>query len=296
LSRALIQVVDVSAVVIAPILDADLDRVGVFLHENLNDRVSSLDWERSVVPPWSVDSPNRGYMLLHEKTIVGVYLAFYSVRTINSQIEKFCNLAAWCVLPKYRLHSLRLLDALLKQPGYHFTDLSASGNAVPINERLGFAHLDTTTALMPNLPWPSWPSKHRMISERTVIEDVLSGHDLQIYRDHRHARAAHHMVMMLRDEQCYVIFRKDKRKNFRLFASVLYVSNPPLFLELARHFGRYLLLHYGVAATLLEARIVGGQPACAFRLNSSRPKMFKSDTLQANAIDDLYSELMCVAW
>jgi hypothetical protein len=281
---------------VAPIGDADIDRVGEFLHENLNSRVSAVEWSQAVRPPWSANSPNHGFMLHEAGHIVGVYVAFYSERGIDGRNERFCNLAAWCVLPKYRLHSLQLLNALLGQPGYHFIDLSPSGNAVPINERLNFRHLDTATALMLNLPWPSWPGRYRISSERDVIENVLGGPELQIYRDHRHARAAKHLVMILRDEQCYVVFRRDRRRNLPLFASVLYVSNPSLFLRMAGVFGRHLLFRYGIPLTLLELRILGGQPAGSFRLHSSRAKMFKSDSLQPNQIDNLYSELVCVAW
>ena len=76
--------------------------------------------------------------------------------------------------PGYRLHGLRLLKAVLRQEGYHFTDLSPSGNVVGINERLRFRFLDTTTALVPNLPWPTWPGRD--------LHQLRSGAD----RAHRH--------------------------------------------------------------------------------------------------------------
>lgn len=281
---------------VSPIAATDLDRVGEFLNRNLNRRISSADWARAARVPWSVDAPNHGFMLLDENNIVGVYLAFYSSRAMKGRTERFCNLGAWCVAPKHRLHSLQLLRALLGQPGYHFTDLSPSGNTVPVNERLKFARLDTAAALMPNLPWLSWPGQHWVTSERAAIERVLAGRDLQIYRDHQHAQAAKHVVMTYRDEQCYVIFRRDRRKNLPLFASVLYVSNPSLFQRMARIFGRHLLVRHRVLVTLMELRVVGGQPAGSFLLRSSRPKMFRSDSLQPDQIDNLYSELVCVAW
>ena len=82
-------------------------------------------------------------------------------RTAKSRAgrERFCNLAAWCVIDEYRSLGLRLLNALLAQKGYHFTDLSPSGNVVPLNTRLKFSHLDVATALVPNLPWPLWPAQ-----------------------------------------------------------------------------------------------------------------------------------------
>ncbi len=285
-----------SRAAIAPIATTDLDRVGEFLHRNLNERLSGADWARAARVPWSVASPNHGFMLLDGTDIVGVYLAFYSSRTMSGKTEYFCNLGAWCVLPQYRLHSIRLLRALLGQSGYHFTDLSPSGNTVPVNERLRFTRLDTATVLMPNLPWPSWPGRYMVSSERATLERVLTGCEREIYLDHRHAQAASHALMTSGGEHCYVIFRRDRRKNLPLFASVLYVSNAALFRRMAAVFGRHLLFHHRVPLTLMELRVVGGQPSGSFLLRSSRPKMFKSDSLQPDQIDNLYSELVCVAW
>lgn len=281
---------------VAPIAVTDLARVGEFLHGHLNRRISGSAWARALRVPWSVDAPNHGVMLLDGGDVVGVYLAFYSNRMLNGRSERFCNLGAWCVLPQYRLYSLQLLRALLRQEGYHFTDLSPSGNTVPINERLGFRYLDTATALMPNLPWPSWPGGLSVISARASIERVLTTEERQIYEDHQHAQATQQVMLTFGDAHCHVIFRRDRRRNLPLFASVLYVSNPSLFLRVVRFFGRHLLTRHGIPVTLMELRIVGGLPGGSLPLLSSRPKMFKSDSLQPDQIDNLYSELVCVAW
>ena len=74
--------------------------------------------------PWKVDAPNHGFMLRDGQRVVGVQLAFYSERLVAGRAERFCNLGAWCVLPEYRFHSIRLLMAVLAQDGYHFTSLS----------------------------------------------------------------------------------------------------------------------------------------------------------------------------
>ena len=112
-------------------------------------------------------------MLLADKKIVGVHLAFYSHRMIDGQSISFCNLAAFCVIEEYRSHSLRLLRALLTQDGYHFTDLSPSGNVVALNIRLKFQAFDTATALVPNLPWPLWSRHTRVIWEPALIESTF---------------------------------------------------------------------------------------------------------------------------
>ena len=180
--------------------------------------------------------------------MVGVYLAFYSERKIDGRSERFCNLAAWCVLEEYRSHGLRLLRALLAQKGYHFTDLSPSGSVIALNTRLKFSHLDVATALVPNLPWPLWSPRVRVISEPQEIERTLRGRDLEIYRDHARAAAARHVVVVKGGETCYVMFRKDRRKNLPLFASILYVGNPELFRTTAKYVFRHLLFRHGIPA------------------------------------------------
>ncbi|RXG96430.1 hypothetical protein EAS62_11590 [Bradyrhizobium zhanjiangense] len=228
--------------------------------------------------------------------MVGVHLAFYSERRMEGRTERFCNLAAWCVIDEYRSIGLRLLNALLAQKGYHFTDLSPSGNVVPLNSRLKFFHLDVASALLPNLPWPIWSPRVRIISEPGEIGQILRGRDLDIYRDHAHAAAARHVVIVKDDVPCYVIFRRVRRKNLPLFASILYVSDRALFKRVAKYVFRHLLLRHGIPLTLAELRVVGVRPRPSIMLRSPRPKMYRSANLRPEQIDYLYSELTCVAW
>jgi hypothetical protein len=282
---------------VTPITTADVPAVAAFLHANLNSRVPADAWARALRVPWPVEAPNHGFWLrADDGTVLGVHLAFYSDRTIDGRPERFCNLGAWCVLPDHRFHGVKLLKALLAQEGYHFTDLSPSGNVVPINTRLKFEFLDTTTALMPNLPWPTWPGRGSISAEPAVIEATLTGAELRRYRDHVRAAAARHLVLRRGDEWCYVVFRRDRRKNLPLFASILHVSNPDLFRRMTRPLARYLLLRYGVAATLVELRVAGHRPRPSTLLRAPRRKMFRSTRLPADRIDYLYSELVCVAW
>ncbi|WP_029137542.1 hypothetical protein [Nakamurella lactea] len=282
--------------VVEPITAADLPSVADFLHVNLNSRVDAAAWASALQPPWHAEQPNHGYLLRTPDEVVGVYLALYSERVMAGRAERFCNLAAWCVLEDYRSQGLRLLRSLLGQRGYHFTDLSPSGNVVALNLRLKFQQLDTATALVPNLPWPLWPARARIVTDRRAIAQTLRGGDLEIYRDHLTAAAAQHLVVRRNDDYCYLIFRKDRRKNLPLFASILYVSNRELFRETASLVYRHFLLRHRLPATLAELRVVGAAPKLSVALKKPRPKMFRSQTLQPDQIDYLYSELTSVAW
>lgn len=281
---------------IRPITDADVTRVAQFLHDELNGRIAASTWATAMLPTWPSAAPNHGFMLVDGEQVLGTYLAFYSQRVVDGQVEKFCNLAAWCVREDHRAHGLRLLRAILSQEGYTFTDLSPSGNVVPLNTRLNFQHLDTETALVANVPWPSWVTGTRIVSEPALIEASLNGRDLEIYRDHAHAPAAHHLVIKHDGRCCYVMFRRDRRKKLPLFASILHVGDPDLFRKTARSVYGHLLTHHGILATLAEKRVVQYRPRFSIPIGSPRPKMFRSGRLRANQVDYLYSELTCVPW
>jgi hypothetical protein len=287
---------DNAGVALRPIADADIPRVAEFLSANFNNRGGRESWARAMTPPWAEEQPNHGFLLEEGERVIGVHLAFYSTRIIDGRPERICNLAAWCVAETHRQHGLRLLRALLRQKGYHFTDFSPSGNVVPLNLRLRFEMLDTATRLVPNLPWPTRRGDVRIITSPTEIVRRLEGADLEIYRDHSGAVAARHLVVTVGNEACYVMFRRDRRKNLPLFASIIHVSDAGLFRRAARHVYRHLLLRHGIPFTLVELRVVGSPQAPSLRLRSPRPKMYRSPTLHPDQIDYLYSELACVAW
>jgi hypothetical protein len=286
----------VKNVQVCPIEEADVGPVARFLHENLNKRVPARTWAAAMSMPWVQGAPNHGFMLRHSADVVGAYLAFYSQRRINGRWEKFCNLGAWCVLPEYRVHALRLLRALISQSGYHFTDLSPSGNVITINARLGFRHLNGSVWLVPNLPWPCWPGRNRIIKDRGRIVNALREPDVTLYKDHEKAAAAHHLVLIRRTEHCYVVFRRDRRRGLPVFASVLYVSNADLFRQMMPVFSRHVLVRHRLLGTLVDERLVSSISRPALRMRRPRPKMYLAAGLDGRDIDYLYSELALVPW
>lgn len=265
-----------------------------FLNSHLNDRVSSETWAAALDTPWATPQPNHGFILREDDTVVGVLLAFYSEREIAGRSESFCNLGAWCVLPDYRFQSLRLLRTALAQDGYTFTDLSPSGPVIPLNTRLGFTSLDTTTFVVPCLPRLPLGST-KVLTEIADIRPSLTADERRIFDDHQWAPAVHHVVMQRREGHCYVLYRRDRRKGLPLFATVLYASNRTVFARGAGALAGQVGVRHRVVALLVEDR-VADRPAHAVELRRARPKMFRSQTVKAEEVDNLYSELCCVPW
>jgi hypothetical protein len=283
---------------LAPITPAELPAVGAFLHEHLNPAVPPAAWVQALQVPWKVSPPDHGFHLTEDGRVVGAYLAYYSERELAGRTRFVCNLGAWCVLDSHRHQGLRLLTTLLKQKDHDdvvFTDFSPSGNVVPLNRRLRFTELDTTTALVPHLPLP--PRRGvRVTADPDALLDRLTEDELRLYLDHRDTAAARHLLLSTRDDHCYVVYRRDARKGVRAFASVLHASNPGLFRRHARAVASHLLTRHGIGATLVELRVAGGRPAGSVVLSTSRPKMFKADGLDPEHVDYLYSELTCLEW
>ncbi|WP_235632704.1 hypothetical protein [Mycolicibacterium fluoranthenivorans] len=277
---------------VSPIMDADVPAVANFLRVNHNDRTP---WSASCSELWHADRPNHGFMLSDGQRVVGVLLALYSERLVAGRLERFCNMGTWCVLPEYRSKSMTLVRTLLDQEGFHITVLSPNEGPQEILAWLKFRFLDTSAALIPNLPWPSLPGRTKISADPVVIERSLVGSALALYRDHALALAARHLVVTRGRESSHVMYREFRYKDALGYAMILYVSNPELIHRSLIPLTRHLLLSRGLVATLAELRIIERRPVLSFSLNN-RPKMFRSASLGPEQIDYLYSELACVPW
>ncbi|HWK76498.1 hypothetical protein [Microbacterium sp.] len=285
-----------STVEVLPIADADAAAVARFLHDELNPAVTVVSWSRLLRPPWADASPNRGWMLKDGDRIVGAYAAVYSRRPVGGVEVTVCNLAAYCVLEDYRMHSVRLIRALLKARDYMFTDLSPSGNVVAMNERLGFTRLDTATKLVINPPWVHGRDV-RVSGDAVAIARVLRGPDAQVHRDHRDAAAARHVLVQSGDEYAYLVFRAHTLKRLRLFALPLYVGGSRDLLRREwRAVRSHLLMRHGLPFTLAEKRILGFTAGFGRVLAAPRARMVRGTGIPAADVDYLYSELALVNW
>ena len=126
-----------------------------------------------------------------------------------------------------------------------------------------------------------------MVSDHSSIEQLLSGTDLQVFRDHRHAAAAIHLVLVRGRERCYLVVRRDRRKGLAVFASLLHISNPGLLRGHLPTLGRHLLLHHGLLCSLVEVRLripfAGTTPK-----HAARAEMLASTMLQLRYLDRKY--------
>lgn len=284
-----------SSIQLRPIADADLGRVARFLHTHHGSDVSPERWLSALEVPWPVEAPNRGFMLLDGGSIVGVYVAYYSEQLVAGRPERFCNLGSWYVLPEHRLHSLRLLRALLAQEGYHFTDVTPVNEVAAIDVRLGFEPLDTDSVVVPGLPLRLPSRRGTITSDPERIERILEGSELNLYRDHARAPGALHAVVQDGERSCYVVARRDRWKGLPVLR-LLHVSDRALYRRFARRLGRHQLARARAVALIVERRVVEYEPRLALRLRTPKPRLFRSERLGPDEISYLYTEMVCLSW
>lgn len=281
---------------VVPISDVDLDEVSSFLNRHMDRHVPQAAWRQSFHVGRRFSPPNHGMMLLAGDTLVGVHAAYYSERDFGGgRVEKMCNLGSWFVQPAQRVQGARLLKALLDQPGYHFTDLTPTGNVLAINRRLGFTFLDSRSVLVPTMPWGR--KRGTITADPDQLADGLPEPERRIHDDHRRAPAARQILLRNDRGSCHVVFRVDRRTSpTGLVASVLHVGDRNVFRSMLLPFLGHLLLRHGVVAMLAEIRVIGYRPPGSILLRNFRRKMYRSRTLRPSEIDYLYSELVAVPW
>lgn len=280
--------------VLRPIVDGDGPSVAAFLHRHLNPRIPQREWGRALSPPWPSAVPHRGYVLVGARGIVGASVVMCSEREWAGRRYTVGNLAAFSVLPEHAVDGMRMLRRQLREPSIVYTDLAPTARLVPINEKLGFTHLDTAARVAPNRP--SRPSRGVTVtSDAATVARTLTGRDATIYRDHVAAPATRHIVVSEKDTWAYLVVRRQQWSRWRhrpLIALPLYAGGDRGLLHRRwPHVASHILRRHGLVATYAERRILGFTlPAGADR-RPSRKRMVFGHGIPTDEIDYLYSDL-----
>lgn len=272
--------------------ERDLTAIAAYLAPRLGGRGGARRYRRFLEYPWLTEKPNLGYVIDDDGQVGGFIGAIYARRVVGGREHLFCNLTSWHVEERFRNLSLALAGRLLAQPGCTFTTCSPSERVVEVLKFFKFQVLDPEKMVF--APFSGLADSLRRPRARVSwgrdLPDRLTGPERRIFDDHRSYRCGHFLVER-GAARCYFVTVRRGR-GARAFADVLYASDPNLLAESIAFTHVPIALTHGTVFTGIDRRLLRRRPADAFVYRSLRPLMFRSDSVTAQDIDALYSELV----
>jgi hypothetical protein len=278
---------------IRPILRDDVEAVVDLLHTTHMQALSREHVRRIVLHDWSVERPNYGYLLATDERVVGCILAAYSERSIHGRRERFCNVGTWYVDPEFRSFSLPLSWKLSALQGYTMTALTPNPTSKAAFTRSRYRTLaDECHLYVPGVAGRGrWGLRARVTGDVRAIERELDPVDRQILRDHRHWPVRHFLLTVRGEpDYAYVVTRRWKywKRDLVPVSEILYVSNKPLAARYFESLKLGILLRDRSLVLGVERRLLGDEVSAGHPM--PRLRFFRSDTLEAHDVDNLYSE------
>ena len=274
------------------ILDEDLDDVYRFVSKNFDPGVKLETWRLAFDRSWMHEKPNNGFMLVADKTIVGVFCALYSQRQTRKGIQNICNTSAWFVMDAYRSHSLKLMAAMLDQKGFLFTSLSATPNVHELHRSFGFQTYITTLVAIPNLLKLTYASKKlEILVDPKSMGKHLDSDVKQISIDHMGIPTVQQIVFRAADEALLVIF--DIRRVRGVPATnIFYLSNPDMFYQNRYEICSYFLLHNHTLFTRIHRCSMSKVPAFSLEIKRNINLFYNGDIAELSFPEFIYSEFI----
>lgn len=242
---------------------------------------------------WDPQREDKGAILEDQGRMVGFAIALYSHRILKGVQYKFCALGPWYVLPDYRGGSLQLMSFLLGQRNYTFTSHSPNAISLAILTRFKFERLSSS--------WYVYPLGVNVLSLvrggvqiDTDEKSILSRANEQekcLISDHR-AGGCSVVRVSAQGSSGLVITKRRTLRNIPV-SELLYVDDPQL---LVRHFERVkwaIALKERTFMLIADSRLMGPTAPRPI-LWRERIRMFRSEALKADEIDNLYSEVVAM--
>ena len=274
------------------ILDEDLDDVYRFVSKNFGLGVKLETWRLAFNRSWMHEKPNNGFMLVADKTIVGVFCALYSQQQTRKGIQNICNTSTWFVMDAYRSHSLKLMAAMMDQKGFLFTSLSASPNVHELHRIFGFRTYITTLVAIPNLLKLIYVSKKLdILVDPKSMGKYLDSDVKQISIDHTDIPTVQQIVFRAAGEALLVIF--DTRRVRGVPATnIFYLSNPDMFYQNRYEICSYFLLHKHTLFTRIHRCSMSKVPAFSLEIKRNITLFYNGDIAELSFPEFTYSEHM----
>jgi hypothetical protein len=248
-------------------------------------------WKRLFYRYWRSDEDYVGYMLVDEGKIVGFIGLLFSRRFIRGSEHKFCNVTSWIVDDGYRVEGIRLLIPVIKLTDYIVTNFTPSQRVCEILKGFGFKEAADTLKLIPFYLSASaiFSSKRCCVYSNGDVVTHLDGMNKSIYEDHA-IFPSEHIYISSKLGDCYLVMTRAVKKRLP-FLFVNYVSNKDVFAKVINDVIFQICIKMQVVGLISEEHSSARHSINgAIYIKRPSPSMFKSDHINREDIDSLYSE------
>jgi RimJ/RimL family protein N-acetyltransferase len=277
---------------------AMFDDIYPLLLELDDSQLTGEKWRLIFDYRWEFDEGHVGYALIDDRQVVGFNGTLFSRRIIDGMEARFCNLTSWIVKEKYRTESLRLLFPLLNLKGYTLTNLTMNERAWAIAKRLGFMNLDTHVRLLfpiPQLSGRAGETPPAIVSDQARIAEILNPAHLRIFSDHSQYDCGH-LVIQENDSYCYLLYTSKSYKKYNCkipYGHIQYISDRDIFLKYLNRIRLHFLTSNRYLFLAVDERLIGNAHLPYSKIYQLKiPKMYKSEVLTGEQVDNLYSEIV----
>jgi len=291
-------------VIIKEAYPGDIDRILPVLSEefHLNSLPSKrreaqlISFRRLFENHWHSDKKHIGFYLESKGRVVGFLAYIFSQRIILGKNYRFCNFSAWGVNRKYRSHSLVLINPIndLKKEGYILTNFSPSPAAYKVFSKLyDFKTLDNKQIVVPYLPL-NFAGKSIHINYNEDIKTAeLNERELADFEDIKNYKALKIQIKHSTGT-CLAVFSRHIEKKKIALADTLYISNPGVFIKAVPKIRHTVNSKLKTAAVLIDSRLIRneGKILFSFKRNNEYGRLFWSESLPEEFVDNLYSEFL----
>lgn len=250
-------------------------------------------WRQLFDVQWERSSHHCGYGLFDDETPVGYLGTIFSERWIEQKKHNFCHLTSWIMRPDYRSHSLSMMMPIMKLKNHTVVDLSASETVVKLSSRLGFQYLDQTIdVLLPDLRPAHHPSGETVhfYSGNEIASLQLSSADKKVFEDHSPYKNCRQLVVFANQEYCHLTYTRSADLGIP-FVHIQSVSNVDLFLRYQSQIRRRIVRESRVPLIAIDARLRSPQQLpFSIQMPMKSPRLYRSETLRREQVDNLYSE------
>jgi acetoacetyl-CoA synthetase len=269
----------------------DASDVCRLLHEGFPN-VESSSWHCLFTYSWDRSPPDRGYVLVGDKRIVGFLGTVYAEREINGKHGVVCNLTSWYIRPGWRGWGGAMLNRALQDHTKTYTVFTPSPLPKQMFEMLNFTSLGDTVALPP-LRQPGFQRGPLIVCEPDQVRAYLDDVHRRIF-DHHAGYDCLALVAAEPDGYAFMVLKRRFSSPHRLVPSVptsrmIYCSNPTLLMRCAEHIKMAIMRKQRTFAVLVNDNWL---PQRLHGIRTKARSLFRSPVFSAHELDMLYSEIV----